>query len=294
MAHLASPPTQASTQPPHATSPSNSPQSPHGSAQSPRPLIPSPTPPPPVAFNVSTLQSQYELLPELSMLVAVHLAAVPGTDKFLYMERPSGYHPDHSRSIAGTFDIPTLTWQHIESPDGLFCCGHTLMSNGSVAVVGGHRENAGWPSGMHSIRTFTNGQPSLYKATSMRYARWYPSITLLPDSQILIMGGTQGVGAGTTPNPYYEIWDPREPSTTRQLQVQPLFLREVRQVYYPMNYVMPTGDLFTYCNRVGWILDPYSADYKVRCPPFAAFSSLELAVTLHLCRQRSGQSEGNR
>ena len=27
-------------------------------------------------------------------VVAVHMTAIPGTDNFLFMERPSGYHPD--------------------------------------------------------------------------------------------------------------------------------------------------------------------------------------------------------
>jgi hypothetical protein len=37
--------------------------------------------------------------------VAVHIAHVPGTDTYLYMERPSGYHPDKSRNIAGMANV---------------------------------------------------------------------------------------------------------------------------------------------------------------------------------------------
>lgn len=118
------------------------------------------------------LDSAYELLPELSMVVAVHLAHIPGTDRYLYMERPSGYHPDNSHNIAGSFDLATRTWRNLDSPDGLFCCGHTLMSNGSIAIVGGHVANAGYPAGIQSVRTYTDGQPALIKATTMRYPRW--------------------------------------------------------------------------------------------------------------------------
>lgn len=80
-----------------------------------------------------------------------------------------------------------------------------MLTNGSVLIAGGHKENAGYPSGLLSIRTFTQGQPSLWKVTNMRYPRWYATSTLLPNSKILIMGGTQNVGAGTASNPFYEV-----------------------------------------------------------------------------------------
>jgi hypothetical protein len=143
------------------------------------------------------------------MVVAVHLVHIPGTDRYLFMERPSGYHPDNTHHIAGSFDLVERTWVHLDSPDGLFCCGHSVLSNGSVVIMGGHVANAGYADGRWSIRTYTDGTPALIKATKMQYPRWYPSVTLLPDEKVLVMGGTQGVGAGTAANPYYEIWDPQ-------------------------------------------------------------------------------------
>jgi hypothetical protein len=98
----------------------------------------------------------------------------------------------------------------------------------------------------------------------MRFPRWYATVTLLPNQQILIMGGTQGVGAGTAVNPMYEIWDPENPETTTQFRVNPLYLAFVKQNYYPFNFVLPTGDVFNYCSRIGWIMDPMTGTYKVR------------------------------
>lgn len=197
------------------------------------------------------------------MVVAVHLVHLPGTNTYFYMERPSGYHPDSSHAIAGMLDMDTMQWTHLDSPDSLFCAGHTVLSNGTVAIVGGHVANAGWPAGIQSIKTYTYGDSALVKVTKMRYPRWYATATLLPNRQVLIMGGTQGVGAGTAQNPYYEIWDPMNPGTTQQMQVDPLMLRSVRQMYYPFNFVLPTGDVFTYCSRVGWIMDAMRGRYKV-------------------------------
>jgi hypothetical protein len=207
--------------------------------------------------------SLYELLPQKSEVVAVHLVHLPGTDSYFYMERPSGYHPDGSHNIAGSFDLVSRVWTHLNSPDSLFCAGHTLLSNGSVVIVGGHIANAGWPAGIQHIRTYTAGEPSLTLVTTMRYPRWYATATLLPNQQILIMGGTQGVGAGTANNPYYEIWDPENPDTTVEFPVNPIYLASVKQNYYPFNYVLPSGDIFNYCSRIGWIMDALTGTYKV-------------------------------
>ncbi len=49
----------------------------------------------------ATQVGRYEVV-GLSMVIAVHLVHVPGTDSYLFMERPSGYHPDGSTTIAGT------------------------------------------------------------------------------------------------------------------------------------------------------------------------------------------------
>eukprot|EP00198_Chlamydomonas_reinhardtii_P001901 XP_001691237.1 glyoxal or galactose oxidase [Chlamydomonas reinhardtii] len=62
---------------------------------------------------------------------------------------------------------------------------------------------------MKSIRTFNRSCTDLQlrKLREMNWRRWYPSATLLPDGRALVMGGTQGVGAGTANNPFWEIYD---------------------------------------------------------------------------------------
>jgi hypothetical protein len=125
------------------------------------------------------------------------------------MERPSGYHPDGSHNIAGSFNLVSRVWTHLDTPSSLFCSGHSVLSNGSVIIMGGHIANAGFPDGRWGIRTYTLDTPALINVTNMRYPRWYASVTLLPDERVMVMGGTQGVGAGTANNPYYEIWDPQ-------------------------------------------------------------------------------------
>ncbi len=54
-------------------------------------------------------------------------------------------------------------------------------------------QNAGWPSGMKSVRKYDiSADPmTLEHITNMSYNRWYPTPTLLPSGKVMIMGGTQ-------------------------------------------------------------------------------------------------------
>mgnify|MGYP001807609846 CR=1 FL=1 len=59
--------------------------------------------------------------------------------------------------------------------------------------------------------------------------RRYPSATLLPDGRALVMGGTQGVGAGTANNPFWEIYD-WATNGLQQFAMRPGYLDSANQV----------------------------------------------------------------
>ncbi|GLI65892.1 hypothetical protein VaNZ11_009535, partial [Volvox africanus] len=246
------------------------------------PVTPSPPlvarPPAPPAGDARLIGRYDEI--GIGMIVAVHLAQIPGTDRYLFMERPSGYHPDNSKSIAGFFDIPSRKFTHVFSPDGLFCCGHTILDSGDVLIVGGHQANAGYPDGMKSIRTFNRSctDLQLVKIREMGWRRWYPTPTLLPDGRVLIMGGTQGVGAGTSNNPFWEMYDP---TTTRitPYAMRPMYLDQSEQIYYPFNYVLPEGLLFTFCGRAGYILDWRTNQWLQDVPRLRGYGNTQFPFT---------------
>lgn len=52
-----------------------------------------PNPPHPTLDAVLQIKSAYVLLAQPSNVVGVHLIHIPGTNSYLFMERPSGYHP---------------------------------------------------------------------------------------------------------------------------------------------------------------------------------------------------------
>lgn len=68
------------------------------------------------------------------------------------------------------------------------------------------------------------------------------------------MGGTQGVGAGTANNPSWEMYDPTTTNVT-SYAMRTMYLDQSEQIYYPFNYVLPDGLLFTFCGRSGYILN---------------------------------------
>ncbi|KAG2430907.1 hypothetical protein HXX76_009880 [Chlamydomonas incerta] len=238
---------------------------------------PSPPPPPPPAPG--SRHGQYEFIGN-AMIIAVHLMSVPGTDNFLFMERPSGRHPDGSRTIAGFLNLPTRAWTHLYSPDGLFCAGHAFLDSGDLLIVGGHQANAGYPDGMKSVRTFnrTCTDLQLRKTVEMGWKRWYPSATLLPDGNVLVMGGTQGVGAGTANNPFWEMYYPQS-QTTRPFAMKPNYLDSAEQVYYPFNYLLPSGLLFTFCGRAGYILDYANNTWLQNVPRLRGWASTQYPFT---------------
>ncbi|KAG2431875.1 hypothetical protein HXX76_009368 [Chlamydomonas incerta] len=246
------------------------------------PLSPAPPPlrkPPAPPLADASLIGRYEQVGR-GMIVAVHMAAIPGTDRYLFMERPSGYHPDGSRNIAGFFDLAARSYTHIFSPDGLFCCGHTMLDSGDVLIVGGHQANAGYPDGMKSVRTFNKSctDLNLRKVNEMKWRRWYPTPTLLPSGKVMIMGGTQGVGAGTANNPFWELYDPPTNGLT-QFGMNPYYLDKSEQIYYPFNYVLPSGYMFTFCGRSGYILDYTTNTWRQDVPRLRGYASTQFPFT---------------
>jgi hypothetical protein len=116
-------------------------------------------------------------------------------------------------SITGSFDLASRTWTHLTTPDDTFCSGVSVLANGSAVIMGGNSLSytslADFPDGRFSIRTFTDGDPGLVLAGDMQFARWYPTVTLLQDRTVLVMGGTEYAHDYTAIIKYYEIWDPQ-------------------------------------------------------------------------------------
>lgn len=68
-------------------------------------------------------------------IVAVHMSLIPGTDKYFFMERPSGRHPDRSNNIVGYYDLKANRFTNVIYTDSVFCAGHTVTQVGGWVFV---------------------------------------------------------------------------------------------------------------------------------------------------------------
>ncbi|GFR45012.1 hypothetical protein Agub_g6322 [Astrephomene gubernaculifera] len=226
---------------------------------------------PTIPTNNESAYGQW-ILKAVGNIVAVHLCAVPGTDKFFFMERPSGRHPDGSNNIAGYYDYMSNRFTNVNYTDSVFCAGHTVTQDGHVLVVGGHIAKSGYGDGLKGLRVFSRRTLTFKRIANMSYPRWYPTATLLPNGMVTIMGGTVLPGAGTGKNPIYEIWDPRNPASTVKRNQSAGMVKNTNDIYYPNTYVLPTGDLFLFCNRYGEITEPLTGTVRATLPSWSTLA----------------------
>jgi Domain of unknown function (DUF1929) len=156
----------------------------------------------------------------------------------------------------------------------IFCSGHVQLPDGRIAFFGGHYidgdngirkvnifdpETETWvdrpmpplkkeylegfpfaeiPANFPDAENENNGDPPL--PSDMRYQRWYPSATVLPNGLVLILSGTDTDFSASGENPQKhtttpEIYDPETDTT--------IALENARKVLpnYPLTYVVQTG-----------------------------------------------------
>jgi PKD repeat protein len=129
------------------------------------------------------------------------------------------------------WNISANTFKPVPATFGdLHCAGHVTLADGSAFVAGGQ---LGSPFvGIKVAATFDPVTESWTNRTPMHYARWYPTVTTLPDGRVLATGGTNEC-KGKVRIP--EVYDPSTDTWTElpgAAKTQPL---------YPFMYVDPTS-----------------------------------------------------
>jgi hypothetical protein len=126
----------------------------------------------------------------------------------------------------------------IDVNEMLFCAGHTLMADGRLMIAGGHRmDDAGI-----KVTYFYGQNGSWTKGPDMANGRWYPTLTVLPDGDVLAMAGRNEAGSVVrTP----ELWN-----GSGWAQLTGAGTLEIP--YYPRNFVDPrrTGQIFYAGERI--------------------------------------------
>ncbi len=198
-------------------------------------------------------------------LVAVHMAQLPTGEILIWSNKPN--EEPHLLDPAGDcFEVGGGCFTEKPNPINLFCGGHTHLDDGSVLVNGGHvTNNVGEAETFlfeYDLETDDWNWTPLGEIEDTDIARWYPTLTTLPDGRVLNVSGSQKIcvggldagelcithddcapaagehctGARLIAMP--ELFDP----ATRTWEPLPLIIQSVQ--FYPFNFVDPDGMVF--------------------------------------------------
>ena len=156
-------------------------------------------------------------------IVAVHMALLP-TGRVLVSDGQS------LGSDARIWDPATGNFSSVPVSDNIFCNGAAALPDGRVLVVGGH-DSAHY--GLRDTNIFDPFSQTWSSASPMSFARWYPTVTTLPDGRMLATSGETTCAGCIASIP--EVYDLNTNSWFR-LNNAPLNVP-----YYPHMFVLPDG-----------------------------------------------------
>ena len=153
-------------------------------------------------------------------IVALHVHLLPTGNVLMWGLKGEGY----------LWNPSTGTYSLIANPYELFCAGHTFLPDGRLLAAGGHISNA---HGLPQAAIFDPWTSTWTMTGSMARGRWYPTVTTLPNGEVVTLGGRDENGVWVE---IPEVWDG---STWRQLT------GASRQTpYYPRMFVASPSRVF--------------------------------------------------
>jgi hypothetical protein len=221
-------------------------------------------------------------------VVGVHSALVRQGDRArVLFFSPPGRHPDghwdggelNNMDVA-MWDIGTNRVTITNFSQNLFCSGHALLPDGRLLIAGGHIGI--WDNNARGAFIFDAFLASSAEAISplnflaqpvrMQNARWYPTVTALPDGKMLISSGRGTPLANGISDPgwyrtiardyeVFQLGDPAYPigGLVGRFQGNGLEERDVDFATYPATFVLsrgngyPNGAVFMQEQRLGRI-----------------------------------------
>jgi hypothetical protein len=157
-------------------------------------------------------------------VVDVHMHLLPTGKVLMWGDRGEAQLWDPTNPGAG-FTPVTKTFR-------MYCSGHTILRDGRLLVVGGTSPST---RGLRLATVFDPASRGWSATSSMAQGRYYPTVTALPDGEVLAVSGHDTTLADVT---IPEVWDG---SGWRQLTTAPL---AIPNPYYPAMFVAPNGKVF--------------------------------------------------
>ena len=158
--------------------------------------------------------------------IAIHTHVLP-TGKVLYWSRGGTatlWDPATNTNIAASNPGPDI-----------FCSGHSFLADGQLFVAGGHVKGL-QHVGIPNAYKYNAAANTWTRLPDMNLGRWYPTDTVLPNGDVLVVSGQIDTTQGNNPLP--QVWQ-NATGSWRDLSAAQLI-----QPYYPFMFVAPNGKVF--------------------------------------------------
>lgn len=157
---------------------------------------------------------------------AVHTSLLPDGRVFFVSYYNESLQPNIWDPATDSF-APTAP-----APYAIFCAGHTNMADGRIFITGGHiADYTGYP---HAL-IYDPFQNTMTQVPDMNEGRWYPTNTVLPNGDILVVSGD--VNSNTVVDPLPQVYQVAT-NTWRNLTSA-----QLAQALYPVMLVAPNGQV---------------------------------------------------
>jgi len=155
--------------------------------------------------------------------VPVHDHLLPNGKVLLWGRSATGTQPLWDPATQGVNgSVPSAGYD-------LFCAGHTFLADGRLIVAGGHiSDNVG----LAKASIYDAATNTWTAIPDMNAGRWYPTATMLPNGDALVVSGNMDTSFGVNTLP--QVYQPT--NTWRNLTSA-----QLAQSYYPMMFVAPNG-----------------------------------------------------
>jgi len=207
-------------------------------------------------------------IPYHSGIVGIH-AALLHTGKVVLF----GYgDTDDGHGVSRVLDPVTGALTTPPESHELFCGGHAFLEDGRLVVAGGHH---GEVKGVHVFDP-TSGKWS--HVADMPNGRWYPTVTALPNGEVLTISGTKNGGPTDGGNPVNNSLQILLSGAGVEEALPSPFSSHFPANFptvdlYPFVYVLPSGKLLVHSRNVTRFYDPathsWDATQLVATYPFS-------------------------
>jgi hypothetical protein len=178
----------------------------------------------------ANVQGQWTTLPTKIPINPIHVAMLNDGRVLVVTGSGNGIPGNFEAGIwdpaSDTVTTQTVSWD-------MFCNGMIILPDGRPFIAGGNLQYDPF-KGLANVSVFDPSSGSFSDLESMRYARWYPTATVLPEGRVLVFSGLDANGITTATTEIYTVgagWS----AAVGAGWTPPL---------YPRMHVLPNGKLF--------------------------------------------------